>query len=297
MGLLNEASRRAGRSTFDAISVDLPWSDATRGRTAIAAASAHRGIVVSDGLDVREAGDWIARHAAEHAAVLLDIPLDGCRGLSRSRPHRPVDRGLARIGIPILPSYKSGNVGPRVREALHRARPDLRVHETYPYAVLRVLWALRLETGTVDLGPASHGAHVERWPTWSRWPPRYKRARTRAERSVEMERVAELIRSCGEPYASLVRAPRSGTSSELARLSDEYDAVLGLMAARVLADGSPWSWRAEAADGQGSILAIAPPWVRSRFLERAGQNAPESTNCPPLYRSLPPSSFERMSRS
>jgi hypothetical protein len=282
---------------FDAISLDLPWSRATNGRTAVAAASARDGIVVSDGLDGPSAANWIADHAAPGAVVLLDVPVDGCEGLSQTRPRRAVDDGLARIGIPILPSYKSGDVGPFLREALHRGRPDLRVHETYPYAVLRVLWALREETGAVDLRPASYEAHADRWPAWSRWPPRYKRARTRAERCLEMGRVAKLIRSCGEPYASLVRTPRSGTSAELARLSDEYDAVLGLLAARALADGSPWSWRAEAADGQGSIVTIGPRWIRSCFREAADQNAPVRTTCPPLYRRLPPSSFERMSRS
>src|SRR5262249_30820598 len=92
---------------MSAISVDLPWSDGTKARTAIAAAAAHEGIVVSDGLDAERARRWIVENAAERAVVLLDVPIDGCDALSRSRPRRAVDDGLARVGIPILPSYKS----------------------------------------------------------------------------------------------------------------------------------------------------------------------------------------------
>lgn len=251
--------------SYDAISVDVPWSARTRSRTAIAAWSGGQALVVTEGLDGEGLRHWIAEHASTGGLVVLDVPIDGCAGLCRSVPRRDLDDRLARVGIPILPSYKSGDLGPRLRAALAHQRPDLTIVESYPYAVLRVLWGLRQEAGIVDLSSKSYRLHVSPWPTWWRWPPRYKRHPTVAGRHEALAAVADILRSCDESYAALVRAPRLGTSAELAHLSDEYDAVLGLVAARAAVEGSSWSWNAEVPEAGGSILTIGPPWLRERF--------------------------------
>jgi hypothetical protein len=70
-------------------------------------------------------------------------------------------------------------------------------------------------------------------------------------------------------YATCVRPPSpTATTSELARLSDEYDALLGLIAARAAVNRLPWSWRAEVTDLPGSIATIGTPWLRAAFAER-----------------------------
>jgi hypothetical protein len=76
-------------------------------------------------------------------AVLPDVPIDGCGNLSSTRPRRCVDDGLAKSGIPVLPSVKAGKRGPELRTLLLKERADLLIEESHPYAVLRVLWALR----------------------------------------------------------------------------------------------------------------------------------------------------------
>jgi len=251
--------------TYDAVSVDLPWSRTTKSRTVIAASSQQETVLVSKGLDGEGLQSWIREHASHAGLVLLDVPIDGCDGLCRGVPRRAVDDRLARIGIPILPSYKSGDLGPNLRDALRDARPDLSVLEGYPYAVLRALWGISQEVGPPVLTASNYSVNVSPWRTWWHWPPRYKRARTVAQRRHALAQVADLLRSCGEGYARLVRAPALGTSRELAQLSDEYDAVLGLIAADSALQKNPWSWQAQAPGARGSILTIGPPWLRDAF--------------------------------
>jgi hypothetical protein len=211
------------------------------------------------------------RHAARGAVVLLDVPVEGCEALGAHRPRRPVDDVLARVGIPVLPSYTSGDVGPRLRGALLGARPDLGVHETYPYGVLRVLWGLWRESKAIDLDRPSRAELTSGAARWRTWPPRYKRAPVRSERILAMNSVARVIRACGPTYGVLVRrAHAAATWSELARLADEYDAVLGLVAARAARARTPWSWRAEVPGHDGAVVGIAPPWLREAFAAKAG---------------------------
>lgn len=254
---------------YDAVSVDLPWSRTTRSRTVIAASSPEETVLVTKGLDGEGLYRWITQHASHRGLVVLDVPIDGCARLCRAVPRRELDDGLARIGVPILPSYKSGDLGPNLRDALRQARPDLAILESYPYAVLRVLWGVRQEIGSlVALTASNYRPHVSPWQSWWRWPPRYKRARTVAQRRHALAEVANLLRSCGNTYARLVQAPAVGTSSELAQLSDEYDAVLGLIAANAALEKNPWSWHAQVPGAAGSILTIGPPWLRDAFAAR-----------------------------
>jgi hypothetical protein len=251
---------------FDALSIDLPWSESTKSRTVVAAATKGRTVLVAHGVDGNGLLAWITQRAAPEALVLLDVPIEGCDGLSRTCPRRPVDDSLSRVGIPILPSYTAGARGPELCAALQRARPDLRVRESYPYAVLRVLWGTRMETGSVEaLTAATFRRHTAPWKTWWRWPPRYKRARTVAKKRDALATVAELLRSCGPEYARLVRAPGAGTTAELARLSDEYDAVLGLIAASAALERNAWSWEAWVPGAAGTIVTIGPAWLRAAF--------------------------------
>jgi hypothetical protein len=256
---------------YPAISVDLPWSLSTRDRTVIAAWSGANIALVTDGLDGEGLEQWLVEQAAPGARVLLDVPIDGCAGLCRDRPRRPVDDGLTGIGISILPSYKSGMRGPDLRAALLRARPDLQILESYPYSVLRVLWGVNRQVGNLSaLTGLNADDHSTRWPSWwTNWPPRYKRAPRIADRRKAVSTVAELLKCCGAEYAARVRPPSpSATTSELARLSDEYDALLGLIAARAMLDRLPWSWAAEVSGAPGSILTIAAPWIRTAFAGR-----------------------------
>jgi hypothetical protein len=251
----------------------------------IAAASGNDSVLVSDGLDGDGLVRWIVAHARHGALVVLDVPIDGCGGLSRAVPRRPIDDGLARIGIPLLPSYKSGDLGPRLRDRLRRARPDLEIVESYPYSVLRVLWGRgELPGSSAALTAGSYARSAGRWSTWWTWPPRYKRARRTAERREALARVAGLLRACGPRYARLVRSPSAGTAPPLARLSDEYDAILGLVAADAAREGSPWSWSVERPGCEGRILTIAPSWLREAFALRV----PRATPGPPNARGRRP---------
>jgi predicted nuclease with RNAse H fold len=247
----------------DVISVDLPWSHGRADRTAIGFRAGHE--IHLGGVSQGETlTDSIDRLAEPGALVLLDIPIDGCSELNRDRPYRELDRRLLEVGIPLLPSYKAGGYGATLRGELLRRRPDLRVEESYPYAVLRVLWAAR-ECG-VKWSISRDASTISLLSKWRNWPPKYKRARSIAKRREEMARVAEVItESLGTTGAQLLKLPNGLHGGELARISDQYDALLGLAAGIALQDGSPWSWRAQVAGSAGCIISIADRSLRERF--------------------------------
>jgi hypothetical protein len=183
-------NRRSTVIGASVISVDLGWKLDASDRAAVA-------FVSREGVRVRQISgtdenliQFIAEVGKPGALVLLDVPLDGCDDLNTDRPRRSVDFRLAKIGVPILPSIRAGDRGTVLRRRLFDARADLRVEESYPYAVLRVLWALdrlgqsyRHDTGT----------DVDFSPVWWQWPPKYKRARRVIDRLEATQQVAELL--------------------------------------------------------------------------------------------------------
>jgi RNA polymerase sigma factor (sigma-70 family) len=114
---------------YEAISVDLPWSRQTRSRTAVAALGSGQIVLVNQSLEGEALPDWIVSHAAPGALVVLDVPIEGCGHLSRAVPRRQLDDGLARVGMPILPSYASGELGAELRAGIAGVRP---VHPREP---------------------------------------------------------------------------------------------------------------------------------------------------------------------
>ena len=246
----------------DVISIDMPWGKNTTARTAIASRSPAN-ISVTAVHDDDVLVQYVDQHAATNALVLLDVPLDGCESLSKSNPRRGVDDRFLRIGIPILPSVKSGIRGPTIAKRLLDARPDLRVREIYPYAVLRVIWALHVQG--LSFRFEDDARRVDLSATWGTWPPKYKRAKTRAAKLVAMNEIAAVLSNL-PAVGSAIRTPSaSATVSDLSSLADAYDALLGLIAGIAAVDRSSWSWISECEQGCGSIVTIADTSLRRRF--------------------------------
>lgn len=205
--------------------------------------------------------------ASPKALVLFDIPIDGCAGLSARSPFRQVDRALHRCGIPLLPSYKDAGRGAALRDALRAQRPDLRVEESNPYAVLRVLWGLKKTGQNLELGRDSHG-RASLSEVWWDWPPTAKRGRDLEKRRAAVAEVAELLRAHflkSEAVHQLAAAARTADLEGLNSLSERFDAVLGLVAGLAAAGRSPWSWRVSFGEDRGAVLTIADQWLRERF--------------------------------
>src|SRR5881396_1937470 len=190
------------------ISVDLPWSEGKEKRTVAATFDGETPYLATDlPSSPDELVEQIACIAAPSALVLLDIPIEGCEHLSSTNAFRALDRGLLRVGVPILPSVKAGGRGANLKRLLWARRNDLRVEESYPYAVLRVLWALqRQEKVAALLDGRSQGTNLE--GEWGAWPPKYKRARIIEARRKAMGEVADLLRKLwGGRAGELVRSP------------------------------------------------------------------------------------------
>ena len=243
------------------VAVDLPWSAGHPDRTAVAVLTPAAQVSVVPVDPSEPIPSVIARLAAPDADVLLDIPIAGCTG---EPGFRPVDRRLARAGIPILPWTAAGTRGAELARAISERLPDARVHEVYPYAVLRVLWALKATGRLGALRPGEVDGSVE--PGWAAWPPRYKRGRTRAERLRALAEVWAALtdRSLGLEFDPPLPAPDPRAS--LARLADRYDAVLALVPG-LLGFAHP-AVHCERDEGGGAILLLADAWLRKRLGRR-----------------------------
>jgi predicted nuclease with RNAse H fold len=247
----------------DVLSLDLGWNAAADGRAAVALRSG-AGVRVQqlDGGD-DEVVEQVGRVAEHGALVLLDVPIDGCGNLSSTRPRRCVDDGLAKSGIPVLPSVKAGKRGPELRTLLLKERADLLIEESYPYAVLRVLWALRQTSRRFRFKDDGVSLDLSTW--WWRWPPKYKRARRVAQRRMAMSEVAEAVAAIGG-FGRAVPTVEDLAGTRLRRAADELDALLGLVAGIASRNGSTWCWRAHCGhERDAAILTIADASLRRRF--------------------------------
>lgn len=253
------------KASADVISVDLPWESYNDGRTAIAMNSSESIRIIPDIYGDIELLEQVSSFAAQGALVLLDIPITGCRGLSSKYPFRPFERKLLKIGVPVLPSFKARGRGNTLRTSLLKKRPDLVVEESYPYATLRVLWALHLKHLKL-FGAAFQDICLS--DVWWNWPPRYKRDPLLESRRHAMEKVRTLlVKTLGSNIPQLYSVPDFSGFSALARIADQYDALLGLIAGIAMRCNSPWAWKAICLESGGSIVGIADEWLRTRFDE------------------------------
>lgn len=181
-----------------------------------------------------------------------------------------MQRDVGKLGIPLLPSAKAGKRGAHLREQIITCRPDLEVCESYPYAVLRTLWAMHV-SGLPPLLTDRIYADADLARVWWTWPPRYKRAARVGERRTAIGGVYDLLAKVQGFSLVVVRPDVQASTRKLAELSDGYDALLGLVAGIAAVDGSPWSWRAEVRDRDGAIVTIADRSLRDRAAELAAR--------------------------
>ena len=248
--------------------LDLGWAPSTRSRTAAALLTPAGRIRVARlaSRDDSELAKRLAGLLQPRALVLLDIPIEGCAELRPGGPAlRPIDRRLARAGIPVLPSLNAGVRGRELSGAIRALAPDVTVQETYPFAVLRVLWALHV-SGKLGAVKRRQAGELLSSAVWRRWPPRYKRAPTRGERIRALKEIFVLLThpDLGLAFDPALPAPLLGlSSSAIARLSDCYDACLGLIPGLLGPDHPLVATVADA--GGGSLLLLADAWLRARL--------------------------------
>ena len=240
------------------LAADLPWSAAHPDRTRIAVLSPSGVVSVLAVGSPRALPAVIGDLAAPDAHILLDIPIRGCTGRDS---FRPVDRRLASAGIPVLPWTGAGPRGARLARAIRRRLPDAIVDEVYPYAILRVLWALVRTRSLAALRAGAIDGRVE--PGWRRWPPPYKRAPTRTTRLRALARVRRILEDPALGLAFEPPLPRLREAGSLARLGDCYDATLALVPG-LLGLGHPAVYRA-GEPRRGAVLLLADAWLRRRL--------------------------------
>jgi len=246
------------------VSVDLGWSERTRGRNAAALLTPAGRIRFEQSLPNENLvlAAWVRRRVAPRGTVLLDIPIHGGKHLAvTGRAFREIDSALQRVRISLYPSARAIDRGGRLRRLLR----GYGVCEIYPYAILRVLWALR-EAGRLARAVRGSDEPCLDDAAWRIAPPAYKRG-TPAEKLRGLAAVHRLLtcRDLGLSFQPELPRPTRGAS--LAALADLYDACLGLVPAWLAArHGGSHPLVGIASDRSGgALLLLADAWLRARL--------------------------------
>ncbi|MBI4611779.1 MAG: hypothetical protein HY726_22550 [Candidatus Rokubacteria bacterium] len=250
-------------SPASVVSVDLGWSESTRGRNAAAFLTRAGRIRFEQSLPNANPAlaAWVRGRVAAGGTVLLDIPIGGGDHLAATgKAFREIDGALQGAGLPLYPSSRAVGRG----GALSRLLPGYRVREIYPYAILRVLWALH-ETGRLASAiGGSDGAWLDA-SAWRVLPPRYKRGTPGVKRR-GLEAIHGLLTSRALALPFELELPRPVRGVSLAALSDLYDACLGLVPAWLAARHGMHPMVGIAAGRHGeALLLLADAWLRARL--------------------------------
>lgn len=272
--------RHRRRRCAGALVVDLGWSRTNWSRTAVAWSDAKSGRVKVDLLGPDDwIEDWVRDLLLPGGVVGLDIPVEGCPdGEDDRSAFRAVDRAMIKMGVPLLPSARAGSFGREVAGRVREAAPTATVVEIYPYQVLRVLWSLYI--GGVD-----RPVRALQSPEWAplvdeeRWkvrPPAYKRAKGREKMARSLKHVAAVLDASpygraldgltDDPFVLLRRA-------DLERVTDAFDALLGLIALDCRRGGSPYARSFEVPGHAGAIGGVGGPWLWQRWQKAAREMA------------------------
>lgn len=247
------------------ISIDLGWSRTNLDSTAAAWCEEGGRLLWTAPGDRTDILVFLERFRGKRALVLLDIPIYGTDGLNRQRPFRQLDRALMSFGIPLLPSYKAGDYGNGLAGQIRSEFPDFEVVESYPYAILRFLWAARHEPACLS-GPLKPVIDVSSFVR--DWPPKYKRSRNKGERVRHMVSVLEILNlfldigNTGE-----LQPDDSIGSKQLNSLCDIYDALLGLVVGLEMTAGSQWFFPARVEDDSAMMPLLLDENLRARWVE------------------------------
>lgn len=247
------------------ISIDLGWSETNLDSTAAAWCEENGKPLWTAPGDRTDILVFLKRFHGKRALVLLDIPIYGTDGLSRQRPFRQLDRALLAFGIPLLPSYKAGDYGDRIAGDIRSGFPDFEVVESYPYAVLRFLWAARHEPECLSrpLKPVVDVSSFAR-----DWPPKYKRSRNKSERVRHMFSVLDTLNLFLDIGNTDELLPSDSMGSkQLDSLCDIYDALLGLVVGLEMASGSKWFFPAKVEDDSAMMPLLLDENLRVRWFE------------------------------
>jgi len=245
------------------ISVDLPWKEDNRNRTALAFADPNRNIKVILANDDDEMLCLIRENIEPESLILLDIGIEGCAELE-DKKFRAVDIALAHQGISIQPNTGDTNRGINLKKRIQSINPGKRVvvQEIYPYAIYKFLAYLKDRKLLQHLNLDKFDTLLDKgFVTY--WPPKYKREK-KGKRLRNMEYLYSLLtdKSIGLNFQTPLHYPDA--SSNLNQLGDEYDACLGAIVGIYFANNSSYACIAGDAES-GNILILADQWLSEQL--------------------------------
>jgi hypothetical protein len=202
--------------------------------------------------------DLLAAAVGSGADILVDLPLSGTEG--------PVDRALDRAGLP--PRFWKAEALERGREvaaAIKESVEDVRLIESNPWAVLRVVWALRQKRRLPKIAEPAEKELVDdsvrevELPALQNpyIPPSSGQGLKRVARAIE-----EALGTIGVSVA-LEAAAVKADAEEAVRITGRCRALLGLLVGSLLRRRSDHAVLLEEIDPP--LLLLADPYLRGRL--------------------------------
>lgn len=272
-GLRKGATASSRGQPTNIISCDVGWGPETTRNNAIAVAGHDwRVEFVMRGLTRGELVDIVQQKAQPRSVILLDVPIEGCRYLTKRKPRRCIEEVLQHY-ISLYPARKAGREGEQLRASLLDGMGDdlkrrVVVEEIYPHAIYKFLWCAYKSGNLEDIlrGRWQSVLDGRFGPSWI--PPKYKRGKK--EQRLEGIRILHrfLTRQLRLEFSDPSDPPTpEQTHSELDALGDQYDACLGAVAGLLAVRKNPFAWIAGNHE-EGEMLLLADQWLKARLEER-----------------------------
>ena len=243
-------------------SVDIPRTDAGGGLPTVALLGFHGGLSLAQPVDASLAAltDLLLDSGISGGHVLVDLPLSGTEG--------PVDRALERAGLPPR-FWKDGALerGRTFAEGITEAVDDVKLFESNPWTVLRVLWALRDRRRLAKLGEEIEGPLLDERVRETE-PPALENPYDPPTSETGLKRVAQVIEEALSLFGlSIALEPAAGSEDpdEAVRVTARCRALLGLLVGSLLRRRSPLVLTLTEVDPP--LVQLADPYLRELLTE------------------------------
>jgi hypothetical protein len=243
-------------------SVDVPRTQAGEGIPTVALLGFHGGLHLARPVDgtLEALIDLLLASGISGGHVLVDMPLSGTQG--------PVDQALDRAGLP--PRFwreEALDKGRTLAEGIQSSVDDVKLYESNPWSVLRVLWALRARRRLPKLADAGEAPLLDERLREVE-PPALQNPYVAPSSGTGLKRVAKVIEDSLAMFGlsvALESAASTTDEEETVRVTARCRALLGLLVGSLLRRRSPLVVTLDQVDPPLALLA--EPYLRDRLLE------------------------------
>jgi hypothetical protein len=242
-------------------SVDVPRTQVGGGIPTVALLGFHGSLHLARPVDgtLEALTDLLLASGIAGGHVLVDMPLSGTEG--------PVDQALDRAGLP--PRFwreEALDKGRLLAEGIRSAIEDVELYESNPWAVLRVLWALRARRRLQKIAEVGDTPLLDERVREVE-PPALQNPYVAPSSGTGLKRVAKAIEDALSLFGlsvALEAAASTTDEEETVRVTARCRALLGLLVGSLLRRRSPLVVTLDQV--HPPLVLLVEPYLRDRLL-------------------------------